>query len=91
MLLLLPSISGPYHLSVVLSDPIKRTYVLQKLKRNFSISGSYHLSVVLSEGSLRFRSTDPSDVVPGILCEKGNEAGKVIATCLSNGQNPYYR
>ena len=36
------------------------------------ISGPYHLSVVLSEGNLRLNSTDPSDVLPGILCEKGN-------------------
>ena len=38
------------------------------------ISGPYHLSVVLSEGSLRLHSTDPSDELPGILCENGKES-----------------
>ena len=38
-----------------------------------SISGPNHLSVNLTEDSLKLRSTDPSDVLPGILCEKGEK------------------
>ena len=43
-----------------------------------SISGPYHLSVVLSEGSLRLHSTDPSDELPGILCEKGKKSSNNV-------------
>ena len=43
-----------------------------------SISGPYHLSVVLSERSLRLKSTNPSDVLPGILCEKGEKCSNNV-------------
>ena len=64
--------------------PNQMTTILSLLP---SISGPYHLAVVLSEGILRLRSTDPSDVLPGILCEKGNEAAKVIQLGMVNSKS----